>query len=71
MKIENKHDKLAFMLKLCDQAFKTWMLIFNRENEVKSCQEAWRVRSLAERAMLRLERRSERLYDFKYRNGLH
>jgi len=71
MKIENKHDKLAFMLKLCDQAFKTWMLIFDRENQVKSCQEAWRVRLLAERAMMRLQRRSECLEDFKRLSGLH
>lgn len=71
MRFENRHDQLSFMLQLCDQAYKTWMLIFDRENQVKSCQEACRVRSLAERAMMRLERRSALLYDFKYRNGLH
>lgn len=66
-----KKNKLVFMQKLFGQAMKTWILIFNLEDEVKSCQEAWRVRSLAERAFRRVERRGEALEDYKRLSGLH
>jgi sulfur relay (sulfurtransferase) complex TusBCD TusD component (DsrE family) len=67
----NKHDRLSNLQRLCDQAFKTWMHVFDRENEVKSCQEAWRVRGISARAMMRLQRRSECLKQFKQASGLH
>lgn len=67
----NKHEKLSFMQNLCDEAWRTWMTIFNKEDEVKTCNEAWRMRLLAERAMMRTKRRSDALKDFKISSGLH
>lgn len=66
-----KENKLVFMQKLFGQAMKTWISIFNLEDEVKSCQEAWRLRLLAERAMRRVERRGEAIESYKRVSGLH
>lgn len=67
----NKHEKLTFMQKLLDEAWRTWMTIFNKEDHVTTCEEAWRMRLLAERAMMRMKRRSYALKEYKLSSGLH
>ena len=51
---------------LYDEAMQLWLKLFNLENYVVGCQDAWRMRLLTERAFRRATRRREALTATKH-----
>jgi hypothetical protein len=43
--------------KLYEEAFSLWLVLFDLENYVTTCKEAWRLRLITERAFKRQQRR--------------
>lgn len=56
---ERKRRKEKQKRRLYEEAFQLWANIFNLEPSARTCDEAWRLRHLAERAFARMQRRSE------------
>lgn len=48
-------------IQLYNEALQLWITLFNLEPEARTCAEAWRLRSICERAHRRYMRRADRL----------